>query len=77
MHKKKKLQRESIAERNAENGGREAADFPQERLVILLYHLFFKIASAAERDMAESALRGAMRRAISGGSEEQCSNRGC
>lgn len=49
MHKKKKLQRESIAERNAENGGREAADFPQERLVILLYHLFFKSASAAER----------------------------
>ena len=49
MHKKKKLQRESIAERNAENGGRKAADFPQERLVILLYHLFFKIASAAER----------------------------
>ncbi len=77
MHKKKKLQRESIAERNAENGGREAADFLQERLVILLYHLFFKIASAAERDMAESALRGAMRRAIPGGSEEQCSNRGC
>ena len=50
MHKKKKFtERAHIAERNAENGERKAADFPQERLVILLYHLIFKSASAEER----------------------------
>lgn len=50
MHKKKKFtERAHIAERNAENGERKAADFPQERLVLLLYHLIFKSASAEER----------------------------